>query len=49
MPLYICRRWQGTVTPLEGQTLSWVWPARMAEYPMPPADKPLVAVLRDLL
>ncbi len=49
MPLYICRRWQGTVTPLEGQTLSWVRPSRMTAYPMPPADKPLVAVLRDLL
>lgn len=48
MPLYICRRWQGTVQALEGQALEWVKPARMREYPMPPADEPLVAVLRDL-
>lgn len=49
MPLYVCRRWQGTVKALEGQALEWVRPARMREYPMPPADEPLVAVLRDLL
>ncbi len=49
MPLYVCRRWQGMVTPREGQTLTWVRPPRLAEYPMPPADKPLVAMLRDLL
>jgi 8-oxo-dGTP diphosphatase len=49
MPLYVCRRWEGTVRGLEGQALEWVRPARMREYPMPPADEPLVAVLRDLL
>jgi 8-oxo-dGTP diphosphatase len=49
MPLYVCRRWQGMVTPHEGQRLAWVRPPRLAEYSMPPADKPLVAVLRDLL
>jgi 8-oxo-dGTP diphosphatase len=49
MPLYVCRRWQGMVTPQEGQRLAWVRPARLADYPMPPADKPLVAMLRDLL
>jgi 8-oxo-dGTP diphosphatase len=49
MPLYVCRRWQGTVQPLEGQALEWVRPAKMRDYPMPPADEPLVAVLRDLL
>jgi 8-oxo-dGTP diphosphatase len=49
MPLYVCRVWQGTVTPLEGQALTWVRAARLADYPMPPADKPLVAMLRDLL
>jgi 8-oxo-dGTP diphosphatase len=49
MPLYVCRRWQGMVTPHEGQRLTWVRPARLADYPMPPADKPLVAMLRDLL
>jgi 8-oxo-dGTP diphosphatase len=49
MPLYVCRKWQGTVTPREGQQVTWVRPARLADYPMPPADKPLVAMLRDLL
>lgn len=49
MPLYVCRRWQGTVQPVEGQALEWVKPARMRDYPMPPADEPLVAALRDLL
>jgi 8-oxo-dGTP diphosphatase len=49
MPLYVCRRWNGDVTAREGQKLAWVRPQRLAEYPMPPADKPLVAVLRDLL
>jgi 8-oxo-dGTP diphosphatase len=49
MPLYVCGVWQGIVTPLEGQSLAWVRPARLADYPMPPADKPLVAMLRDLL
>src|SRR5438552_974336 len=49
MPLYVCRKWAGIVTPREGQRLRWVRPARLADYPMPPADKPLVAMLRDLL
>jgi 8-oxo-dGTP diphosphatase len=49
MPLYVCRKWQGIVTSREGQQLKWVRPAQLAEYPMPPADKPLVAMLRDLL
>jgi 8-oxo-dGTP diphosphatase len=49
MPLYLCRVWEGMVQPLEGQTLAWVRPVRMADYPMPPADKPLVAMLRDFL
>jgi 8-oxo-dGTP diphosphatase len=49
MPLYVCRRWKGTMRPREGQTLAWVRPAKLAEYPMPPADKPLVAMLQDLL
>ena len=49
MPLYVCRKWSGIPTAREGQRLSWVWPARLADYPMPPADKPLVAMLRDLL
>jgi 8-oxo-dGTP diphosphatase len=49
MPLYLCRRWSGIVTPREGQSLAWVRPLKMDQYPMPPADKPLVAMLRDLL
>ncbi|WP_291295150.1 bifunctional GNAT family N-acetyltransferase/(deoxy)nucleoside triphosphate pyrophosphohydrolase [Elioraea sp.] len=49
MPLYLCRRWQGTPTPLEGQALAWVRPNKLADYPMPPADIPLVAMLRDWL
>jgi 8-oxo-dGTP diphosphatase len=49
MPLYVCRRWEGRVTPREGQELAWVRPVRLGDYPMPPADEPLVAHLRDLL
>ncbi len=49
MPLYVCRVWKGTATPREGQSLAWVRPVRMGDYPMPPADRPLVAMLRDLL
>jgi len=49
MPLYVCRKWQGIVTAREGQRLKWVRPAQLSDYPMPPADKPLVAMLRDLL
>ena len=49
MPLYLCRRWEGTVTAMEGQALAWVRPQRLADYAMPPADKPLVALLRDFL
>lgn len=49
MPLYLCRRWSGTITAVEGQALAWVRPNRLADYPMPPADKPLVALLRDFL
>jgi 8-oxo-dGTP diphosphatase len=49
MPLYVCRRWDGVVTPREGQTLSWVKPNRMRDYPMPPADVPLVSHLMTLL
>ena len=49
MPLFVCRRWNGDVRPLEGQELAWVRPARLRDYPMPPADEPLISVLRDLL
>ena len=49
MPLYVCRRWKGTLRAREGQTLAWVRPVKLGEYPMPPADIPLVAMLQDLL
>jgi 8-oxo-dGTP diphosphatase len=49
MPLYVCRRWEGFVTPLEGQRLAWVKPNRLRDYKMPPADEPLVAHLMALL
>lgn len=49
MPLYVCRVWQGTPKALEEQELAWVSPLRLRDYPMPPADRPLVAMLRDLL
>ncbi len=49
MPLYVCRRWEGTVIAKEGQQLSWVRPNRLREYPMPPADVPLIAHLTTLL
>jgi 8-oxo-dGTP diphosphatase len=49
MPLYVCRRWKGALRPREGQTLAWVRPAKLGEYPMPPADIPLIAMLQDLL
>lgn len=49
MPLFVCRRWTGRLTPREGQTLEWVEGARLATYAMPDADKPLVPLLRDLL
>ncbi|PHS79602.1 MAG: NTP pyrophosphohydrolase [Rhodospirillaceae bacterium] len=49
MPLYLCRVWQGDVTAMEGQSLKWVKPAKLHILPMPPADIPLVALLKDLL
>jgi len=49
MPLYLCRVWEGIAKPLEGQSLKWVRPEALADYPMPPADEPLVAMLRDWL
>ena len=49
MPLYICRRWEGTVTAREGQKLAWVRTNKLRDYPMPPADIPLIAHLQDLL
>ena len=49
MPLYICRRWEGQVMPREGQNLAWVRAAKLRDYPMPPADLPLIPHLIDLL
>jgi 8-oxo-dGTP diphosphatase len=49
MPLYVCRRWEGTVTAREGQKLAWVRPNRLRDYEMPPADVPLVSHLMALL
>ena len=49
MPLYVCRIWQGAVSAREGQQLKWVRPSKLRDWPMPPADAPLVAALRDLL
>jgi 8-oxo-dGTP diphosphatase len=49
MPLYLCRQWDGDVVAREGQALAWVSPLRLTDYPMPPADLPLVPFLRDLL
>jgi 8-oxo-dGTP diphosphatase len=49
MPLYVCRRWEGTVTATEGQQLAWVRPNRLRDYDMPPADVPLVSHLMALL
>jgi 8-oxo-dGTP diphosphatase len=49
MPLYLCRRWEGSVQAREHEAVAWVSPSQMNDYPMPPADAPLVAWLRDLL
>ena len=49
MPLYVCRVWDGAVVAREGQTLKWVRALDLNDYPMPPADIPLIAMLRDLL
>ena len=47
--LYACRRWQGIVTPRENNDVIWVRPNHLRQYPMPPADEPLIAMLQDLL
>ena len=49
MPLYVCRRFEGIATGREGQALKWVRPANLRDYPMPPADEPLIPFLQDLL
>jgi 8-oxo-dGTP diphosphatase len=49
MPLFLCRVWNGTISPCEGQELAWVYPSQLRDYAMPPADEPLVAILRNFL
>ena len=49
MPLFACRKWEGIVCGNEGQSLAWVRPENMRDYPMPPADLPLIPILRDWL
>ena len=49
MPLYVCRRWEGFVQPLEGQALKWARAKELRNYPMPPADAPLIPHLVELL
>ena len=49
MPLFACRRWTGIPAPREGQTLAWVRPEKLKDYPMPAADLPLIPILRDWL
>jgi 8-oxo-dGTP diphosphatase len=47
MPLYAIRQWKGAITPIEGQRIAWARPAEMSRFPMPPADPPLIALLRE--
>ena len=49
MPLFLCKRWEGELAPRERQQVKWVRASRLADYPMPPADVPLIPWLRDLL
>lgn len=49
MPLWVCRRWEGLARPMEGQALKWVKPRELRDYPMPPADAPLIPALIDLV
>lgn len=49
MPLFACRKWEGIPAAQEGQTLAWVRPDKLRDYPMPPADLPLIPILRDWL
>jgi 8-oxo-dGTP diphosphatase len=49
MPLFACRKWKGMPHPQEGQRLAWVRPQALRDYPMPPADIPLIPILRDWL
>jgi 8-oxo-dGTP diphosphatase len=47
MPVFVCRRWTGTVQAREGQKFAWVSSNRLREYPMPAADSPLIPIIRD--
>lgn len=49
MPLFACRKWKGSPRPVAAEQLAWVMPKEFHNYPMPPADKPLAAQLRDIL
>jgi 8-oxo-dGTP diphosphatase len=49
MPLYVCRKWEGNVRAVEHQAIKWVRPVRLRDFPMPPADEPLIPPLIDLL
>ncbi|WP_344843338.1 8-oxo-dGTP diphosphatase MutT [Celeribacter arenosi] len=49
MPLFVCRKWNGTPVPKEGQTLAWARVNELRDYEMPPADIPLIPILRDVL
>lgn len=49
MPLYVCRRWDGAPRAVEHQAIRWVAPAKLRDFPMPPADEPLIPALRDLI
>ncbi len=49
MPLYLCRSWTGDITPLEGQEIAWVSPADLPDYPMPPADAPIIGQIPGFL
>ena len=49
MPLYLCRNWEGEIAPREGQRIKWVRASQLTDHPMPPADRPLIPMLRDLL
>jgi 8-oxo-dGTP diphosphatase len=49
MPLYVCRQWRGKVLPTEGQRIAWVRAEKLRDYPMPPADAPLIPILQDWL
>lgn len=49
MPVFAIRKWRGTPKPKEAAALAWAPPKKLRDYPMPPADLPLLPLLRDLL